>query len=446
MGKATRSLVQQSSARLYWCRRAGLILIVSCSPVGARVAGRAAAQPAAALQAARPRRGGPEKMMDAGQMLDGGEHVELDPYLGTNLPMYPALPLPRRLSSYDPEWEEDPEFAHASRREAAAAHTSKKLPSPAVLRDILRDLNDEQAREEQFFREQQSVQGAISEELAAAAQMQAQKQQGGGGGGERNVAKVTGISFEEERAYASAPRQHHGKASATEFWNGPAGEADLIRATTCNGPKVGLSPVWSLSSDAPADSAALRPQGGDQALYAAPLLQTMRNYEVRAGPLPSPANLQPDAGHTPTASHLDQSFTAARLPPNQEEAFTDGSSRRRTMNLVKMEGEAGRRPRSEWADANWRLSRAGASSSSAGAQGTKPTRVITFRTKKVRSFRACVILRYCAECEEEGSPLSTAVALAAEHVPADSPRAVSGVGHGVGQPRHRVVRYAGNFL
>eukprot|EP01052_Picozoa_sp_SAG31_P014585 SAG31_NODE_912_length_11066_cov_4.092186_2_plen_593_part_00 len=285
--------------------------------------------------------------------------VELDPYLGTNLPMYPALPLPRRLSSFDPEWEDDPEFASASRRELAEADAAKKLPSPSVLRDILKDLNDEQVREEQLFRQhqqrqqqqftmqqnQRAMQSAIADELQEQLQLQADAGGKGATQHDRLAAKVTGISFTEVPEDGSGDKQRVVAGRRTGRWNGPAGEPDLIRATTCNGPKVGLSPVWSLSSDGPAvapDPAAPRPQGGDKALYAAPLLQTMQNYD--------------------------------------EDAFTDGTSRRRTMNLVKMDTEPGRQPTAEWSDASWRIAHAGHGvASAAGSQGSKPNKVITFR-------------------------------------------------------------------
>jgi hypothetical protein len=53
--------------------------------------------------------------------------------------MYPALPMPRRLSSFDPEWEEDPEFTKTQELQIAQNKSTKTLPSPAVLRDILQD-------------------------------------------------------------------------------------------------------------------------------------------------------------------------------------------------------------------------------------------------------------------------------------------------------------------
>lgn len=61
---------------------------------------------------------------------------------------YPALPQPRQLSAYDPEWEEDPQFVAAARKTAMINATAKKLPSPAVLRDILSELTERQRSEE----------------------------------------------------------------------------------------------------------------------------------------------------------------------------------------------------------------------------------------------------------------------------------------------------------
>ena len=61
---------------------------------------------------------------------------------------YPALPQPRQLSAFDPEWEEDPQFVAEVRKGAMLQATSKKLPSPAVLRDILSELTERQRSEE----------------------------------------------------------------------------------------------------------------------------------------------------------------------------------------------------------------------------------------------------------------------------------------------------------
>ena len=41
---------------------------------------------------------------------------QLNPNLGSNLPVYPAMPRPRQLSAYDPEWEEDPQFSAQARK------------------------------------------------------------------------------------------------------------------------------------------------------------------------------------------------------------------------------------------------------------------------------------------------------------------------------------------
>eukprot|EP01049_Picozoa_sp_SAG25_P016598 SAG25_NODE_3885_length_938_cov_0.927294_1_plen_192_part_01 len=70
-----------------------------------------------------------------------------DPFLGTNLPMYAAFPASRRLSAFDPEWEDDPAAVEAARRDAQRALAgAKKLPSPDVLRDVIRELHQQRAR------------------------------------------------------------------------------------------------------------------------------------------------------------------------------------------------------------------------------------------------------------------------------------------------------------
>eukprot|EP01043_Picozoa_sp_COSAG02_P046852 COSAG02_NODE_4426_length_5375_cov_5.084913_2_plen_84_part_00 len=58
------------------------------------------------------------------------------------------MPQQRQLSAFDPEWEEDPQFVAQSRNAAMAQATSKKLPSPAVLSDILSELTERQRSQE----------------------------------------------------------------------------------------------------------------------------------------------------------------------------------------------------------------------------------------------------------------------------------------------------------
>eukprot|EP01043_Picozoa_sp_COSAG02_P031323 COSAG02_NODE_2039_length_10034_cov_3.282536_3_plen_77_part_00 len=58
------------------------------------------------------------------------------------------MPRPRQLSAFDPEWEEDPHFAAQSREAKMSQVTSKKLPSPAVLSDILSELTERQRSQE----------------------------------------------------------------------------------------------------------------------------------------------------------------------------------------------------------------------------------------------------------------------------------------------------------
>lgn len=58
------------------------------------------------------------------------------------------MPRPRQLSAFDPEWEEDPDFVAQSRKAATSQATSKKLPSPAVLSDILSELTERQRSQE----------------------------------------------------------------------------------------------------------------------------------------------------------------------------------------------------------------------------------------------------------------------------------------------------------
>ena len=59
----------------------------------------------------------------------GDADSALDPFLGTNLPMYPALPQSRRLSSFDPEWEDDPDYIAQRTDEAVRAMQQQVLPS-----------------------------------------------------------------------------------------------------------------------------------------------------------------------------------------------------------------------------------------------------------------------------------------------------------------------------
>lgn len=58
------------------------------------------------------------------------------------------MPQPRQLSAFDPEWEEDPQFVAQTRKAAMAQAASKKLPSPAVLSDILSELTERQRSQE----------------------------------------------------------------------------------------------------------------------------------------------------------------------------------------------------------------------------------------------------------------------------------------------------------
>eukprot|EP01048_Picozoa_sp_COSAG05_P005804 COSAG05_NODE_354_length_10862_cov_59.954659_11_plen_294_part_00 len=71
----------------------------------------------------------------------GDADSALDPFLGTNLPMYPALPQSRRLSSFDPEWEDDPDYIAQRTDEAVRAMQQQVLPSADVLKEVLRELH-----------------------------------------------------------------------------------------------------------------------------------------------------------------------------------------------------------------------------------------------------------------------------------------------------------------
>ena len=73
--------------------------------------------------------------------ISGDPDSALDPFLGTNLPMYPAMPQSRRLSSFDPEWEDDPAYVAQMADEANRATQQRVLPSADVLKDVLRELH-----------------------------------------------------------------------------------------------------------------------------------------------------------------------------------------------------------------------------------------------------------------------------------------------------------------
>ena len=73
---------------------------------------------------------------------------------------YPALPQPRQLSAYDPEWEEDADYVERAQQTLREQAATQKLPRPAVLKDILTELTERQAQEQQQ---------AEAEALAAAA-------------------------------------------------------------------------------------------------------------------------------------------------------------------------------------------------------------------------------------------------------------------------------------
>ena len=100
------------------------------------------------------------------------ELFELNPHVGTNLPLcdrtshdsarktqrsasprplrrYPALPQPRQLSAYDPEWEEDADYVERAQQTLREQAATQKLPRPAVLKDILTELTERQAQEQQ---------------------------------------------------------------------------------------------------------------------------------------------------------------------------------------------------------------------------------------------------------------------------------------------------------
>ena len=62
---------------------------------------------------------------------------------------YPALPQPRQLSAYDPEWEEDADYVERAQQTLREQAATQKLPRPAVLKDILTELTERQAQEQQ---------------------------------------------------------------------------------------------------------------------------------------------------------------------------------------------------------------------------------------------------------------------------------------------------------
>ena len=168
------------------------------------------------------------------------------------------MPQPRQLSAYDPEWEEDPHFAASSRKAASTASQSKKLPSPAVLRDILAELTDKQRSEEcEMMQASAPGSGPIGETTHL-----------------RYLGTSTSMTFEGEMDAIAAVvsndvgRTTHRKGELTAAMAGIAPEPDLVRVNAGTGSKLQLDSVW-ISGDA------LKPVGGDQALYAAPLLATM---------------------------------------------------------------------------------------------------------------------------------------------------------------------------
>lgn len=175
------------------------------------------------------------------------------------------MPQPRQLSAYDPEWEEDPHFTTSSRKAASAASQSKKLPSPAVLRDILSELTDKQRSEEH-----EMMQASAPVPIGDTTHL-------------RYLGTSTSMTFEGEMdAIASVVsndvgRSTYRKGELTAAMACIVPEPDLVRVNAGTGSKLQLDSVW-MSRDA------TKPAGGDQALYAAPLLATMGGYQPEAYP------------------------------------------------------------------------------------------------------------------------------------------------------------------